>query len=137
MLKRAGADINLQPSRSQSDAATILCGLPQTAMDFVVKANNRDEAGLIDLFAEDATVDDAGKLHQGREAIRAWMTREIFAPNVTFEVIQATGDENEVEFTAQINGDFDRTGLPDPLVMSFQLHASEGKITRFTCRLPG
>lgn len=137
MLKRAETDINLQPSRSQSDATTLLCGLPQAAMDFVLKVNERDEAGLIDLFAEDATVDDAGKLHQGREAIREWMASEIFAPNVTFEVIQAKGDEKEVEFTAQINGDFDRTGLPDPLIMSFQLHAPEGKITRFTSRLPG
>ena len=30
---------------------------------------------------------------------------------------------------------FDRTGLPDPLVMSFQIKAVDGKVTKLTCRL--
>jgi hypothetical protein len=109
--------------------------LPGPAAGYVRMTNGRNPAGFIALFAEDAVVDDAGRIIRGREAIRVWAASDIFAANVTFDTLDASGDENDATITAKVDGTFDRTGLPDPLIMTFQIVAVGGKITKLTCRL--
>jgi hypothetical protein len=109
--------------------------LPGPAAGYVRTTNGKDPAGFIALFAEDAVVDDAGRIIRGREAIRAWAARDIFATNVTFAALGASGDENDATITAKVDGTFDRTGLPDPLIMTFHIVALGGKISKLTCRL--
>lgn len=109
--------------------------LPEPAASYVRTTNENDPAGFIKLFAEDAVVDDAGRMIAGREAIRAWAASDVFAANVQFEVLETHGDEHEATIRAKVDGTFDRTGLPDPLIMAFQLTATENAITRLTCRL--
>jgi hypothetical protein len=109
--------------------------LPGPAAGYVRTTNEKNPAGFIDLFADDAVIDDAGRIIRGREAIRAWAAADIFAADVTFAVLDAGGGENDATFTAKVDGTFDRTGLPDPLIMKFQIAALGGKITRLTCRL--
>src|SRR5688572_25589724 len=109
--------------------------LPGPAAGYVRTTNGKDPAGFIALFAEDAVVDDAGRIIRGREAIRAWAASEIFAADVTLDALDASGDEDESMITAKVDGTFDRTGLPDPLIMTFQIAALGGKITKLTCRL--
>ena len=105
------------------------------AAGYVRMINGKDPAGFIALFAEDAVVDDAGRIIRGREAIRAWAASDIFAADVTFGVLDASGDETDATITAKVDGTFDRTGLPDPLIMTFRIAALSGKITNLTCRL--
>ena len=109
--------------------------LPGPAADYVRTVNKSDPIGFISLFTDDAVVDDAGRIIQGRDAIQAWAASDIFAVHVTFDPLDASGDENNATVTARVDGTFDRTGLPDPLVMTFQIHAVNGKITELTCRL--
>ncbi len=109
--------------------------LPAPAAGYVRTTNGKDPAGFIELFAEDAVVDDAGRIIRGREAIRTWAAGDIFAVNVMFDVLDASGDENDVTFTAKVDGTFDRTGLPDPLVMTFRILSVSGRIIKLTCRL--
>jgi hypothetical protein len=80
-------------------------------------------------------VDDAGREFRGCEAIRAWAASDIFAAKVTFEVLNASGDEGDATITAKVDGTFDRTGLPDPLFLTFHIVGERGKISRLTCRL--
>jgi hypothetical protein len=56
---------------------------------------------------------------------------------VTFEVRDVSGADDDATATAKVDGTFDRTGLPDPLIMTFQIVALGGKITKVTCRLVG
>ncbi len=109
--------------------------LPGPAADYVRTVNEKDPAGFIALFAEDAAVDDAGRIIQGREAIRAWAASDIFTADVTLDALDASGDETDATVTAKVDGSFDRTGLPDPLIMTFRIAATGGKITKLTCRL--
>jgi hypothetical protein len=109
--------------------------LPGPAADYARTVNGKDPAGFIAIFAEDAVVDDAGRIIRGREAIRAWAASDLFAANVTLGVLDASGDENDATITAKVDGTFDRTGLPDPLIMTFRIEAPGGKITNLTCRL--
>ena len=111
--------------------------IPEPAAGFVRAVNDRDPAWLIALFAEDAVVDDAGRKIRGREAIREWAAHDIFAANVTFEVRDVSGTDGDATVTATVDGTFDRTGLPDPLIMTFRVVSKRGKIGGVTCRLAG
>ncbi len=108
---------------------------PGPAAGYVRTTNGKDPAGFIALFAEDAVVDDAGRIIRGREAIQAWAASDIFAANVTFAALGASGDDGDATITAKVDGTFDRTGLPDPLIMTFHIVALGGKIAKLTCRL--
>lgn len=107
------------------------------AADYVRTINANLPAELVALFAEDAVVHDAGREILGREAIREWAASDIFAVNVQFEVLGATGNESNATITAKVDGTFDRSGLPNPLIMTFRVAAVDGKITELTCRLAG
>jgi hypothetical protein len=109
--------------------------LPGPATDYVRTVNGKDPAGFLALFAENAGIDDAGRIIQGREAIQEWAASDIFAADVTLEVLGASGDDGDATITAKVDGTFDRTGLPDPLIMTFRIAAQGGKITKLTCRL--
>ncbi|VTU01761.1 Uncharacterized protein OS=Paenibacillus sp. FSL R5-192 GN=C161_16196 PE=4 SV=1: SnoaL_2 [Gemmataceae bacterium] len=111
--------------------------VPEQAAGFVRAVNDRDHAGFIALFAEDAVIDDAGREIRGREAVRAWAAHDIFAANATLEVRDVSGTDGDATVTAKVDGTFDRTGLPDPLLMTFRVVGDRGKIGGLTCRLAG
>src|SRR6185436_19539689 len=99
----------------------MMTNVPELAAGFVRAVNDRDPAGLVALFVEDAVVDDAGREIRGREAIREWAAHDIFAANVTFQVRGVSGTDGDATVMAKVDGTFDRTGLPDPLIMSFRV----------------
>jgi hypothetical protein len=111
--------------------------LPSAAAAYVRTVNEHAPAGFIALFTEDAVVDDAGREIRGREAIREWAAHDIFVANVTFEVRSVSGTDGDATVTVKVDGTFDRTGLPDPLIMTFRVVSERGKISGLTCRLAG
>lgn len=102
---------------------------------YVDATNSHDPAAFGAAFWEDAVVDDVGREISGRPAILAWAEREIFHVNVTLEVLDITERGDGATLTVKVDGTFDRTGLPDPLIMTHAVDMSDGKIRRLTCRL--
>jgi ketosteroid isomerase-like protein len=111
---------------------TALSGLAGAYVDAV---NAHDAAAYLDLFTPEAVVDDAGREFRGREAIRHWSESDIFAVDVTFEVLDLSQRDGETVVTTKVDGKFDRTGLPDPVIITHQLKADGEKIAALTCRL--
>jgi SnoaL-like domain len=109
--------------------------LPQNVAAYVRAINNHDAAAFDALFADDAVVDDVGREFRGPAAIKAWSDREIFAADVTLEVIDMAERDGETVITVKVDGTFDRTGLPDPLFLSHQFKVEGGKIVGLKCRL--
>jgi uncharacterized protein (TIGR03067 family) len=134
-LKRARSDSDFSHLSKPNEGTVMLNQLPEVANSLVQTTNGNDPTGFIALFDADAVVDDAGRIIQGRDAIRIWAASDIFAVKVTYGVLETSGDENEATITAEIDGTFDRTGLPDPLIMTFEIVAKGGKIRQLTCRL--
>jgi hypothetical protein len=54
---------------------------------------------------------------------------------VTLEVIDVADRDGETIVTTKVDGNFDRTGLPNPVIINHHITAEGGKIVRLTCRL--
>ena len=109
--------------------------IPQTAAAYLRATNNRESAAFIDLFADGAVVNDAGREFRGIPAIKDWSDREIFDAQVMLEVLNVTDRDGETVLTTKVDGNFDRVGLPDPVIINHHITVEDGQIVRLTCRL--
>lgn len=111
--------------------------MPKEVAAYVESVNDHDSAAFIELFSTDARIADAGREFRGVAAIRAWGEHDIFAPLVTLEVIAVAERDGQTVVTAKVDGNFDRTGLPDPLIIDHYFTLAGGKIVGLVCRLAG
>jgi hypothetical protein len=109
--------------------------LPKPVETYVRATNWWDAKGFRSCFAADAVVKDIGREMRGLDAILEWAKNEIFAVNVTLEVLEAVEQAGHVVLTVKVEGTFDRTGLPDPLVMEHRFTLVGGKIATLECQL--
>jgi len=86
-------------------------------------------------FALNAVVKDVGREIRGIAAIKSSANKEIFAVNVTLDVIEVAEGAGRTIVTVKIDATFDRTGLPDPLLMDHCFTIAADKISVSTCRL--
>ena len=110
--------------------------IPESIEAAVKAANDHDTTGFLSNFAETAILTDEGQEYHGIAAIEKWSDEKLFGDNVTFDItnIKISGDTSVV--TAKVDGDFDKTGLPDPFVMELHFVTSGSKIERLAFRLP-
>ncbi len=104
--------------------------LPRIIRDHVDAYNNHDLDALMAIFAPDALVNDIQREFVGTEAIRDWTDKEIIGPNVTMAVEQAFDLHGDVVVRARVDGDYDKTGLPDPLILTYYFTLRNGLITQ-------
>ena len=93
--------------------------LPQLVAAYVEATNSFDLERLLATFADDALVNDQLRDYRGREAIREWAARDIIGQGLTMEVTSAIEHYGNLIITANVDGTFDKRGLPDPLVLAF------------------
>lgn len=108
--------------------------LSQVAERYIQTINNHDASAFITLFADDALVNDVGREFRGLNAIQEWSDREIFAVQVMLDVMDHENRDGESVITASVDGTFDRTGLPDPLIIVHHIVAKGDKIAELRCR---
>jgi len=102
----------------------------EVVVAFVDAVNAFDADRLIDLFAQGAHVNDQLRDFWDKEAIGNWVRREIVGEHFTMEVRDAKEHFGDTILTANVSGDFDKTGLPDPMVLSFIFSVCDGKLAR-------
>jgi len=111
--------------------------LPKPVETYIRAINARDADAFQSSFAQDAVVKDVGREIRGIAAIKEWANHEIFDVNVTLEVMAVVERDGQAIVTVKIDGTFDRTGLPDPLLMDHCFTVALDKIKSLTCRLAG
>ncbi|MFD1174808.1 nuclear transport factor 2 family protein [Paenibacillus puldeungensis] len=109
--------------------------LPQIINDFLNASNKPDPNAFVDCFSDDAIVVDEGQERIGKAAIKKWSDENHFGANVTLEPRNARRDDDEIIVACKVDGDFDKTGLPDPLVLSYYFRMQDGKIARLYIEL--
>ena len=97
--------------------------LPPLVAAYVEATNSFDLERLMATFAEDALVNDQLRDHWGKPAIREWVKREIIGVRLTMNVTKVITHYENFIVTANVDGNYDKRGLPDPLVLAFYFTA--------------
>ena len=92
--------------------------LPGVVADHLAAVNAFDEEAIVATFAIDALVNDARREFWGTDAIRRWVAKEMTGDHVTIEVTEALDHHGQIVVRGRYDGDFDRTNLPDELIMT-------------------
>src|ERR1700739_963753 len=93
--------------------------LPPLVAAFVEATNSFDLEGLMVTFADDALVNDQLRDYWGKAAIKGGAEQDIISDSLTIEVTEVVKHYDNFIVTADIDGNFDKRGLPDPLVLAF------------------
>lgn len=104
--------------------------LPAPIVAFIMAMNMFDSDAMYATFAENALVNDAQREHAGREAIRRWFEKELIGDHVTMYVTNIRTHEGGFAVVARVTGDYDKTGLPDPLELRFYFSISGDLISQ-------
>lgn len=121
----------------QTDQSTTTRNLPEPVANYVraVNAGARDDFRTT--FASDAVVVDVNRELSGLDAITDWASADVFGAQVHFDILNHTERQGRTVLLLKVDGTFDRTGLPDPLVMSHEFRLAEGKIAELRIGLEG
>ncbi|MEK3791679.1 nuclear transport factor 2 family protein [Paenibacillus sp. FSL R7-0204] len=103
---------------------------PRPVEEHFHATNTNDPATFLSIFAEDAIVFDAGKEYHGKTAIKEWSDHDYFGVGLRLEIKNVVENAKEIVVTAQSDGNYDKTGLPDPLYFDFHFTVDGDKITR-------
>ena len=104
--------------------------LPPAVARHLTACNGHDIDAWMATFAPDALVNDVQREFDGAEAIRAFAAKEIFGDSVTFTPLLALDRHGDVTVHARTEGTYDKTGLPDPLVLSLYFSLRDDRITQ-------
>jgi ketosteroid isomerase-like protein len=102
--------------------------LPPVIAAYVKASNAADTAAFLGVFTDDALVNDVQREFWGKAAIGKWAEHEIFGAKVTMAVVHAVERHGDVIVTAKLDGEYDKTGLPDPLLLTSYFTLRGGKI---------
>jgi ketosteroid isomerase-like protein len=93
--------------------------LPDVVHSHIAAINQHQLDALMATLAPDALVNDAKREFHGHPAIRAWAKDEIVGTNVTLDVVEAYGQSGDAIVRFRVDGDFDKSKLPDPFVLTY------------------
>ena len=102
--------------------------LPPAVTGYLAAVNAFDLDAIVAAFAPDAYVNDARREINGTGAIRRWAEKEMFGDHVTMEPLEVTDHYGETIVRSRYDGTYDKTNLPDELVMSDYFTVRDGKI---------
>jgi len=96
--------------------------------EHIAAVNAFDVDSIIATFAPDAYVNDARREINGIDAIRRWVEKEMVGDRVTMEVREVIDHHGDTIVRARYDGNYDKSNLPDELVMSNYFSVREGRI---------
>src|SRR5438552_12249930 len=105
-----------------------ITSLPPVVAGHIDAVNAFDEDAIVATFADDALVNDAHREFWGTEAIRRWVAKEIVGDKVTIDVTEVIGHYGETIVRGRYDGTFDKTNLPQELILTNYFSIRDGKI---------
>jgi hypothetical protein len=102
--------------------------LPAVVAEHIAAVNAFDTDRIVATFAPDAYVNDNRREIWGTDAIAAFMAKEFVGDHVTMEVLEVIDHYGDILVRARYDGTYDKTNLPDELVMTSYFSVRDGKI---------
>jgi hypothetical protein len=96
--------------------------------EHVRAVNAHDTDAIVATFAPDAYVNDVRREFVGTDAIRRWVAKEITGDKVTIEVREVLDHYGDIIVRGGYDGTYDKTSLPDDLVLTNYFSVRDGKI---------
>jgi hypothetical protein len=103
--------------------------LPTGAIaDHIAAVNAQNTDAIMATFSSDAYVNDNRREFVGSDAIRRFIEREIVGDNITMDVREVIDHHGDTIVRAAYEGDFDKTNLPDELILTNYFSVRDEKI---------
>ncbi|HMI23627.1 MAG TPA: nuclear transport factor 2 family protein [Streptosporangiaceae bacterium] len=102
--------------------------LPPVVAGHIDAVNAHDEDAIVATFADGALVNDAHREFWGSEAIRRWVAREMTGDQVTIDVTEVIDHHGDTIVRGRYDGTFDKTNLPEELILTNYFTVRDGKI---------
>ena len=108
---------------------TLPTTVPQPINDFFAAANAFDSDGMIAPFTDDGLLNDIQREFWGPAAIKRWADKESVSDHViTTDFTDVKEHHGSWIISAAIDGEYDKTGLPDPLILTYYFTLDGNKI---------
>ncbi len=102
--------------------------LPGVVAEHIAAVNAFDAEAILATFAADAYVNDIRREIVGIDAIRRFVDKEIIGDRVTMDVREVVDRHGDTIVRALYDGTYDKTNLPDELILSNYFRVRDGKI---------
>jgi ketosteroid isomerase-like protein len=103
--------------------------------EHIAAVNAFDVDAIMATFADDVLVNDAHREFWGKDTVRRWVAKEMVGDHVTLEPVEVLDHAGTILVRARYDGDYDKTGLPDELIMTNYFMLRDGAIaTLFVIR---
>ena len=96
--------------------------------DHISAVNALDTDAIVATFAEDAYVNDNHREFVGIDAVRRWVAKEMVGDRVTIDVREVLDHHGDTIVRGAYDGTFDRTNLPDELILSNYFSVRDNRI---------
>jgi hypothetical protein len=112
--------------------------IPKPIATFIEATNNHNSDEFLAVIADTTVVHDEGNEYRGIFEIKKWSAAKVFGAKVQLEPLKITERNGSIVLTTKIDGDFDKTGLPDPFVMDFYftIDSKSNKISGLNIQFP-
>jgi SnoaL-like domain len=117
---------------SQPSPSKIITELPPIVAEYIAAVNAFDADRIVNTFASDGYVNDVRREMWGPDAIRKWVDREVVGDHVTMEVREIVDNYGDIIVRAKYDGTYDKTNLPDELILSSYFSIRDEKIVSLT-----
>jgi hypothetical protein len=117
---------------SQPSPSKIVTELPPIVSEYIAAVNGFDTDRIVATFTADAYVNDVQREIWGADAIRKFVDKEIVGDHVTMEVREVVDNYGDIIVRAKYDGTYDKTNLPDELVLSSYFSIRDDKIVSLT-----
>jgi hypothetical protein len=121
-------DLPDQEVERDKGARTMTTELTGVVADYVAAVNALDTDAIVATFAEDAYVNDNRREITGIDAIHRFMAKEFVGDHVTMEVRKVLDHYGDTIVRAKFDGTYDKTNLPEELIMSSYFSVRNDKI---------
>ena len=96
--------------------------------EHIQAVNAGDLDAVVATFAKDAIVNDARREIRGHAAIRGFSAKEIVGDHITMDVTEVVEQHGQTIVRAIFDGTYDKTNLPDPLILTSYYTVEHDKI---------
>jgi hypothetical protein len=127
-MERSQATESIRIMSSQPLPTKIVTELPPIVAEHIDAVNALDLDRIVATFAPDAYVNDNRREIWGSDAIREFMAKEFVGDSVTMEVREIVEHYGEIIVRARFDGTYDKTNLPDELIMSSYFAVRDDRI---------